>query len=90
MMVAGQHHSVARSGPRVPVVDADDVKVLVTTVAGHPSEIGEQHPVAVVNVVEVGLVVATSQNAQRVLGNCAVNACSVVDDAELYVVFLCE
>ena len=89
MMVSIQHDGVARCGANVSVMDADDVEILVAAVAGHPVEIGEQHAVAMVHVVQRGQILIEIQLvAQRVFRDGGVDVSRIVHHTELEMVLL--
>lgn len=60
MMITVQNQRITRGGAYVSVMNADDVEILVKVVPRHPIEIGKQHSVAVIDIVEkVGIFVNT-------------------------------
>ena len=52
MVVSVQYNRVFWCGTHMLIVNADNVEVLVEAVSRHPVEVGEQHAVAVVHIVE--------------------------------------
>ena len=64
MMVARQVNGVSRRGPLVTIVDGHNVEVLVQVEARHPVEISEQQAVAVIHIVEVGVIHRIDEVAQ--------------------------
>ena len=52
MMISVQNQCVTGGRTHVFVVNADDVEILVQTISRHPVEIGKQHAIAMVDIVE--------------------------------------
>jgi len=88
MVIARKNDGIASSGTLVTVVDGHNVEVLIQVIARHPVEVGEQHPVAVVDIVQIGIIHRVDEVAQRVILNDRLYARSVVHHIELYVVLL--
>lgn len=89
VMIAGKAERVFCRRADVPVMDAHNVEILVEICPRHPLEVGEQHSVAVVHVVEKRLVfVYLHHVAQGVFRDIRLDMGGVVDDVELDVVVL--
>ena len=67
-----------------------NIEILVEIVTRHPIEVGEQHAVAVIDVVQIGIVHGIDEVAERVLFNVRLNASGVVHNVELDMVLLCR
>ena len=70
------------------IVNRHNVEVLIEIVARHPVEIGKEHTVSVVHVVEVGVIHRIDEIAEGVLFNDGINPSRVVHHVELDVVLL--
>ena len=88
MMVTRQIDGVARCRPLMPVMDGHNVEVLIQIETRHPVEIGEQQPVAVVNIVQVGIIHRIDEISQRILLYHGFYMGGVVHHIELDMVFL--
>lgn len=88
MMITGQIDSVTRRGTLMTIMDGHNVEILIQVETRHPVEIGEQQTVAMIDIVEVGVVHRIDEIAQRVLFDFSFNARGVVHHAELDMVLL--
>ena len=90
MMIAREEDGVARRRSLVTVMNRHNIEILVEIIARHPIEVGEQHAVTVIDIVQIGIVHGIDEVAEGVLLNVRLNASGVVDHIKLDMVLLCR